>query len=181
MAQHRQWQRLPHKQQLKLPKAAVKAMTEAAGLAEYSTRRNAAVSGPKVGRPQLRQPTFEYSAQNKYDELKNFKWGDKYFHDKTLGYNRCRKHNHSQELARQRGHTSQWDITNGVQDICKSSTGLFKMLNEKFKLQHNETILSLQYRKLLRDNSKSVPEWMGWLIIGKIECKYQEDNRWLRE
>ena len=31
----------------------------------------------------------------------------------------------------------------------------------KNKQQYNETILSVQYCKLLRDNSKSVEEWMG--------------------
>ena len=31
------------------------------------------------------------------------------------------------------------------QEKCKTSSGLFEVLNEEFKLQQNETILSLQY------------------------------------
>ena len=37
-----------------------------------STGRNAVDSGPKAARPQLRQPTFDWSAQNKFDKIKGF-------------------------------------------------------------------------------------------------------------
>ena len=45
------------------------------------------------------------------------------------------------------------------------------MLNEKFKPQYNDTILSSQYCKILKDNTKSVKEWMGQLGIKANECK----------
>ena len=38
-----------------------------------------------------------------------------------------------------------------VSIIKKQCRGLFQTLDEKFKLLHNETVLSLQYCKLLRD------------------------------
>ena len=50
-------------------KAAVSVIIEVANPAQHRTRRNATVSGPKAGRPQLRQ-TFDWSAQNMFDELK---------------------------------------------------------------------------------------------------------------
>ena len=40
-------------------------------------------------------------------------------------------------------------LTAKEQEKCKTNTGLFQMLNEKFKPQHNETILLFQYYKLL--------------------------------
>ena len=48
-------------------------MTVVADLEEYCTVRNVAAIGPKASGPQLKQPMFNWSAQNKYDELKNFK------------------------------------------------------------------------------------------------------------
>ena len=51
--------------------ADVRAMT-GVDSAEHRTRGNAGVSGPKTGTPQLGQPKFNWSAQNKNGELKNF-------------------------------------------------------------------------------------------------------------
>ena len=42
------------------------------------------------------------------------------------------------------------------------------MLSNKFKSQHNETILSLKYCKLIREQSKNAKEWMGNLRIRQI-------------
>ena len=56
----------------KATNATVRAMTEVADLKEYGTRRKVVGSQSKVGRPQLRQPKADCSAQNKCDELKNF-------------------------------------------------------------------------------------------------------------
>ena len=36
------------------------------------------------------------------------------------------------------------------QEKCKTSSGLFEVLSEKLRLQHNETILTLQYCNLVR-------------------------------
>ena len=58
---------------LETTKAVVRAMTEMADLAVYSTKRNAAISGPKAGGPQLKQLIFDWSAQDKYNKLKHLK------------------------------------------------------------------------------------------------------------
>ena len=50
--------------------------------------------------------------------------------------------------------------------------GLFEVLSEKFKLQHNEKVLSLQYCKLGSQQRKNGREWTGYLRIEGNECRY---------
>ena len=63
----------PMMQDIQAAKSAVRAMTDVADLAEYCTGKNTAGSWPKTGGPQLQQPKFNLSAQNKYAKLRNFK------------------------------------------------------------------------------------------------------------
>ena len=63
-------------------------------------------------------------------------------------------------------------LTVEEQEMCKSSPELFQTLGEKFKPQHNETILLLQYCKLLRDSDRSVHEWIGHLRVKADKCIY---------
>ena len=44
---------------------------------------------------------------------------------------------------------------------CRSSIGLLSTLNEKFKLQHNETNLSLQCCNLIRKENGSTEKEFG--------------------
>ena len=46
---------------------------------------------------------------------------------------------------------------------CNTLEVLFKTLMNKFKPQYNETIKSLQFRKLYRYEDENVEEWMGRL------------------
>ena len=62
-----------------------------------------------------------------------------------------------------------------------ASSELFKVLNEKFKPQHFETILLLQYFKLVREEKHRAEEWMGYLKIKVKECTYEERDRRLKE
>ena len=55
----------------------VKTITDKADPAEGSARRNE--TGLKIGGLQLKQPTFNWPAKNKHDELRNFKIEVKYF------------------------------------------------------------------------------------------------------
>ena len=41
--------------------------------------------------------------------------------------------------------------------------GLFDTLNNKFNLQHNETMKSFQYYKFSRQSGTNAEEWMGRL------------------
>ena len=45
--------------------------------------------------------------------------------------------------------------------------GLFKVLSEKLKSQNNETVLSLQYCKLIKEQNVNAEEWMDHLRITK--------------
>ena len=47
----------------------------------------------------------------------------------------------------------------------------------KFKPQHNERILSLQYCKLMREQIKNAKQWMGILRIRANKCGYKEKDR----
>ena len=64
---------------------------------------------------------------------------------------------------------------------CNTPWGLFDTLAVKFKPQFNETIKSLQFRKLYRLKGESAEEWMGRLWIAVVECNYKEVNRQLKE
>ena len=55
------------------------------------------------------------------------------------------------------------------------------MLANKFKPQYNETIKSLQFRKLYQFENENVEEWMGRLCVAAVECNYQEIDRKLKE
>ena len=55
------------------------------------------------------------------------------------------------------------------------------MLSEEFKLQHNETILPLQYCKLVREGKGSAEEWIGHLRVMANEGQYKERTRWQKE
>ena len=65
--------------------------------------------------------------------------------------------------------------------MCNTLEGLFETLSNKFKLQYNETIKSLQFRKLYQYEEENVEEWMGRLHIAAVECNYQEVDRQLKE
>ena len=51
------------------------------------------------------------------------------------------------------------------QEKCKTNAGLFGVLDEKSKPQHNKTLLSLQYCKLVREEKGSAEKLMGWLRV----------------
>ena len=54
-------------------------------------------------------------------------------------------------------------LTEAEKHACNTLQGLFDTLATKFKPQFNETIKSLQFRKLYRFKGENVEEWMGTL------------------
>ena len=60
-------------------------------------------------------------------------------------------------------------------------TGRFIQNTNKFKPQYNESIKSLQFRKLYSDDDESMEKWMGKLCIAAVECNYHEVDRQLKE
>ena len=67
------------------------------------------------------------------------------------------------------------------QEACKTVENLFETLNNKLRLQHYETILSLQYFKINTCNNENAEEWMGRLYLMTVACKYKVMNRCLKE
>ena len=55
------------------------------------------------------------------------------------------------------------------------------MLATKFRPLFNETIKSLQFRKLCRFKVESAEEWMGRLCVAVAECNYREVDQQLKE
>ena len=98
-----------------------------------------------------------------------------------LWYRRGRISTINKELARQRGPQFDWNINNRRTRNLQKYARLFQILNKKFKKQHNEMILSLQYCKLLRDNNESAKLLMGHLRIKVNEHNYQKLDRRLKE
>ena len=72
-------------------------------------------------------------------------------------------------------------LTETEKHACNTLQGLFDTLATKFKPQFNETIKSLQFRKLYRIEGESAEEWMGRLWIAAVECNYKEVDRQLKE
>ena len=66
------------------------------------------------------------------------------------------------------------------QEACNEVECLFEILNNKFRLQYNETIKSLQLYKLVKQQNESTEEWMGRLRMATIECSYKEVDRQLK-
>ena len=55
------------------------------------------------------------------------------------------------------------------------------MLSNKFKPQHNETILSLHYCKVTRAQNKNAKEWIGYLKVKANEFRYKKEDKRLKE
>ena len=63
----------------------------------------------------------------------------------------------------------------------KPAWGSMKYWVKKFKPQHDETMLSLQYCKPIRQQSDNAEEWKSYLRIKANECKYKEIDRGPKE
>ena len=72
-------------------------------------------------------------------------------------------------------------LTDSEQEKHQTSSGLFEVLREKLKPQHNETILSQQYCKLIREEKESPEEWMGHLRVKANECECKDRDKRLKE
>ena len=57
---------------------------------------------------------------------------------------------------------------------CQTSPGLFEVQSEKFKHQHDEPVLLLQYCKLIKEEKESAEEWMSHLRVKANKCEHKE-------
>ena len=72
-------------------------------------------------------------------------------------------------------------LNDNKKENFKTSAWLVQMLTEKIKPQHNETILLLQYSKLIREGKEVADKWMDFLSIKENECEYEEEDKQWKE
>ena len=153
--------------------AIAKAAAEATRVAiqtmgEAQAERMHNISGPKMASPAMKQPTFDWNAEDKYSELKTFRFK---VNNVLSTYNTLE----TDKLAL----VKSWLGKKGLQyletlitaekETCNTLEGLFETLTNKFKPQYNEPIKSLQFRKLYMYDDENVEEWMGRLHVAAVE------------
>ena len=138
------------------------------------------MAGPKIGCPAMKQPTFDWDTEDEYSKLKTFR----------LEVNNILSTYNTPQIDKLALVKKWWGrkdlqyletLTTTEKETCNTLEGLSDMLTNKFKPQYNETIRSLQFRKLCRYEDENVEEWMGRLWVAVVECNYQEINRQLKE
>ena len=172
-------------EQIEMSKVIAKAVAEATSIAiqtmvEMQSRMGDSQQGPKIGHPVLKQPQFNWDVAGKYSEWKAFILEVK----NVLSTYNTPEHNKiaivKNWLGRKGLHYIE-SITEAEKQACNTVQGLFDTLSTKFWTQLNETIKSLQFRKLYRSEDESAEEWMGWLCMAAAECGYKEIHRQLKE
>ena len=127
--------------------------------------------GPRLGRFTMKQPIFNWEAEDRYNELKNFR----------LEVNNIFK-SYNMPQTEQLVIIKNWlgrkslqfieSLTQMEQERCNTMEGLFTTFNNKFKPQLKKTIKSLQFCKLSRQTKENAEEWMGRLRFAAVECNY---------
>ena len=113
---------------------------------------------PRTGGSALKQPTCNWNAAGKYQELWNFGIEGKGTFSWLIAIT-CKiieKVPIKLNCLGREGLKFMQTLNDEEQGKFKTSMGLFEVLSENFKLQHNETILSLQYFKLIREQIKKI-------------------------
>ena len=134
-------------------------------MAETQVQRMPNTSGPKIGGPVLKQPSFNWEATDKYTEwmafilevgnvLSTYNLQET---DKIAMVKNC--------LGRKGLHYIE-SLMEGEKETCGTLEGLVDTLAAKFRPQFNQTIKSLQFRQLHRIEGEGINEWMGRLCGG---------------
>ena len=130
-------------------------------MAAAAAERPQCVAGPKIDGPVMKQPTFNWEVDDKHNELKTFR----------LEVNNVLSA-YSTPQTEQLAIVKNWlgrkglqfleSLTNKEKVTCSMLEGLFEILTNKFRLQFNETIKSLQFCKLSRQDGEVLKNgWVG--------------------
>ena len=113
--------------------------------------------GPRLGRQMMKQPTFNWEAEDKYNELKNFRLE---VNNTFKSYNTPQTEELAiiKKLARQKVLKFIESLTQMEQERWNTMEGLFTTFDNKFKPQFKETIKSLQFCKLSRSTKEDAKE-----------------------
>ena len=115
------------------------------------------MAGPKIGGLAMKQPTLDWDAEDKYSELKTFRLE---VNNILSTYNTLQ----TDKLALvknwlgRKGLQYLETLTTAENETCNTFEGLFDTLTNTFKPQYNETIKSLQFRKLCRYEDENIEE-----------------------
>ena len=168
-----------------MSEAITKALAEATrvviqAMAEAQVEQMSNTVGPKIGSPAMKQPTFDWDAEDKYSELKTFRLE---VNNVLSTYNTPQTDKLAlvkNWLGRKGLHYLD-TLTTTEKETCNTLEGIFNTLTYKCKLQYNKTIKLLQFRKLCRYEDENIEEWMGRLWVAAVECNHQEVNWQLNE
>ena len=149
-------------------------------MAAATTERPKNVVELKIGRPAIKQLSFNWKADDKYRKLTNFRLE---VNNILASYNTL----HAEQSAivkdwlGRKGLLFIESLTHVGREKCNTMEGLFETLTNKFRLQFNEMIKSLQFCKLSWQGGENAEEWMDRLQLAAIECNYKETDRQLKE
>ena len=157
-----------------MSEAIAKAVAEATRIviqtmAEMQTQRIPNAAGPKLGSPTLKQPTYAWEVPDKYTEWKAFILEVRNILA-TYNAQEADKIAMVKNWLERRGLHYIESLTTHKKEACNMLEGLFDTVATKFKPQYNETVKSLQFRKLYRLENESTDEWMGRLCMAVKEC-----------
>ena len=168
-----------------MSKAITRAMAEATRvvlqtMAEAQAQRMQNAVGPNLGCPTLKQPTFNWEVPDKNLELKTFKLEVSNVLS-TYGMPEVEKLAVVRNWLGKKGPYYLETLMLAEKEACNMLDGLFDMLATKFKPQYNETIKSLQFRKLFWLDNENAEKWIGRLHVVAVEYNYREVDRQLKE
>ena len=114
-------------------------------IAETQAQRMPNTSGPKVGGPMLRQPSFNWEVTDKYTEKKAFIFEVRNVLT-TYNLQEMDKIAMVKNWLGRKGLHYIENLTEGEKEKCGTLEGLFDMLAGKVRPQYNQTIKLLQFR-----------------------------------
>ena len=126
-------------------------------MAAATAERPQSVAGPKTDRPAMKQPSFNWEADDKYSKCKNFRLE---VNNIISSYNTL----HAEQLVivknwlGRKGLQFMESLTHVEKGKCNTLEGLFKILTNKLRPQFNQTIKLLQFLKLRRQNGENAKE-----------------------
>ena len=168
-----------------MSEAITKAVAEATRIAiqtmaKMQAQRVPSTARSKLGGLALKQPNFNWEALHKYTEWKAFILEVRNMLSTYTARETDKIAMVKNWLGRKGLHYIE-SSTESKEEAYSTLEGLFNTLAAKFRPQYNETIKSLQFRKLCRIEGDSADEWMGRLQMAVAECNYRELDRQLKE
>ena len=144
-------------------KAIARAVAEATRIvlqtmAEAQVDRTQNAAGPKLSGPALKQPTFDWEVPDKYTELKTFKLEVINVLSTTYNMPEAERLTVVKNWLGCKGLHYLETLMLAEEEACNMLESLLDMLANKFKPQYNDTIKSLQFRKLCWLESKNLEE-----------------------